>query len=138
YVEPKPLSPSIPEVKEVGATSAALETASFFLGAHCKDVNEDFMLCKSESADPKHCLKEGRRVTRCAQDMIRKLKANCETEWRTYYEAYDWNNHMFQSVRKEEKAFSECVFAKLGLEKVVTGTPEGATPIHLRPNPMLK
>ena len=27
------------------------------------------MLCKSENRDPAHCLKEGRRVTRCAQDL---------------------------------------------------------------------
>lgn len=30
---------------------------------------EDFMLCKAENRDPAHCLKEGRRVTRCAQDL---------------------------------------------------------------------
>lgn len=30
---------------------------------------EDFMLCKAESRDPAHCLKEGRKVTRCAQDL---------------------------------------------------------------------
>ena len=27
------------------------------------------MLCKQENRDPAHCLKEGRRVTRCAQDL---------------------------------------------------------------------
>jgi len=31
---------------------------------------EDFMLCKAENRDPGHCLKEGRRVTRCAQDLF--------------------------------------------------------------------
>lgn len=50
-------------------TSAPLKSASFFLGEHCKAVNEDFMLCKQESADPAHCLAEGRKVTRCAQDL---------------------------------------------------------------------
>lgn len=30
---------------------------------------EDFMLCKQESRDPAHCLKEGRKVTRCAQEL---------------------------------------------------------------------
>jgi hypothetical protein len=30
---------------------------------------EDFMLCKAENRDPAHCLKEGRRVTRCATDL---------------------------------------------------------------------
>lgn len=27
------------------------------------------MLCKAESRDPAHCLAEGRKVTRCAQDL---------------------------------------------------------------------
>ena len=28
-------------------------------------VKEDFTLCKSEDQNPEHCLKEGRRVSRC-------------------------------------------------------------------------
>lgn len=32
-------------------------------------IIEDFMLCKSENRDPEHCLKEGRKVTRCAAEM---------------------------------------------------------------------
>ena len=28
------------------------------------------MLCKQENRDPAHCLKEGRRVTRCATDLF--------------------------------------------------------------------
>lgn len=32
--------------------------------------SEDFMLCKNEAgSDPGRCLKEGRRVTRCATDL---------------------------------------------------------------------
>lgn len=31
------------------------------------------MLCKAENRDPAHCLKEGRRVTRCAQDLYVSL-----------------------------------------------------------------
>lgn len=30
------------------------------------------MLCKAEDGNPEHCLKEGRRVTRCAQDALVK------------------------------------------------------------------
>lgn len=32
-------------------------------------ITEDFMLCKAEDRSPEHCLKEGRKVTRCAQDL---------------------------------------------------------------------
>jgi hypothetical protein len=79
----------IPKVAELGTTSAPLKSAAFFLGAYCKEFNgtyytafaprwvligiicgtEDFMLCKAENRDPGHCLKEGRRVTRCATDL---------------------------------------------------------------------
>lgn len=75
-----------PKVAELGTTSAPLKSAAFFLGAYCKEYNgariqeaqqymanpsraEDFMLCKAENRDPAHCLKEGRRVTRCATDL---------------------------------------------------------------------
>ena len=34
------------------------------------------MLCKAENRDPAHCLKEGRRVTRCAQDLCVLLGYN--------------------------------------------------------------
>ena len=87
FVEPTPLPASIPKVNELGATSAPLKSAAFFIGAYCKEFNggsyvsvgrqppmygcrtEDFMLCKAENRDPAHCLKEGRRVTRCATDL---------------------------------------------------------------------
>jgi hypothetical protein len=69
YIEPSSGHVDQPKVEEIGTTSAPLKSASFFLGEHCSKYNEDFMLCKNESRDPEHCLKEGRRVTRCAQDL---------------------------------------------------------------------
>lgn len=69
YIEPAPMPAGQPHIDELGVTSAPLKSASFFIGNHCKDVNEDFMLCKNEDRDPAHCLKEGRRVTRCAREL---------------------------------------------------------------------
>jgi NADH dehydrogenase (ubiquinone) 1 alpha subcomplex subunit 8 len=69
FVESTPLPESVPKVEEVGATSAPLKSASFFIGQYCREYNDDFMLCKNENNDPKHCLKEGRKVTRCAIDL---------------------------------------------------------------------
>ena len=68
-LDPAPMPSSQPHIEGLGVTSAPLKSASFFIGEHCKDVNEDFMLCKAENRDPAHCLKEGRRVTRCARDL---------------------------------------------------------------------
>ncbi|KAL9119770.1 MAG: hypothetical protein Q9187_003674 [Circinaria calcarea] len=63
-----PLPPSIPKVTEIGASSAPLLSASYFIGARCKPYGDDYMLCK-ENAHGKgelDCLREGRKVTRCA------------------------------------------------------------------------
>jgi hypothetical protein len=40
-----------------------------FDGQRSLGGTEDFILCKQEDRDPAHCLKEGRRVTRCAADL---------------------------------------------------------------------
>jgi NADH dehydrogenase (ubiquinone) 1 alpha subcomplex subunit 8 len=93
YVDPNPLPSSVPHVDELGATSAPLKSTSFFIGQHCKDVNgaracvrlvlicvEDFMLCKAENRDPAHCLKEGRKVTRCAAEVyVIDTHSHCST-----------------------------------------------------------
>jgi len=39
YVDPTPMPPHVPHVEEVGATSAPLKSAAFFLGAYCKEYN---------------------------------------------------------------------------------------------------
>ncbi|RKP08474.1 NADH dehydrogenase, alpha subcomplex, subunit 8 [Thamnocephalis sphaerospora] len=136
YVESKPLPESVPHVDEIGATGAPLASAAFFIGAHCKDYNEDFMLCKAENRDPAHCLKEGRKVTRCAADVIAKLRDNCGAEFERHWKCLDNRNLEFQRCRTEERPLNECVFAKLGLKKVVPGTPKGYEQIHEKKNPV--
>lgn len=58
----------IPKVDEIGATSAPLTSAAYFIGDRCKAFNDDYMKCKVESngRGELECLKEGRKVTRCA------------------------------------------------------------------------
>jgi len=70
-VDTTPLPESIPKVKEVGASSAPLLSAAFFIGARCRDYNDDYMQCKTEAngRGELDCLKEGRRVTRCASSV---------------------------------------------------------------------
>ena len=70
-IDTTPLPADIPPVKEIGSSSAPLLSASFFIGARCKSYNDDFMQCKNESPGRGEvdCLKEGRRVTRCARSV---------------------------------------------------------------------
>ncbi|KAL9539604.1 hypothetical protein MBANPS3_010172 [Mucor bainieri] len=138
YVDPTPLPESVPKVDEIGATSAPLKSASFFIGQYCKEYNDDFMLCKNENNDPKHCLSEGRKVTRCAINLITKLRENCGKEFEAHWQCLEKNNQEFYACRTPERTFNTCVFEKLGLEKKIPGTAEGQEQIHNKKNPVIK
>ncbi|KAJ1675652.1 ndufa8, NADH-ubiquinone oxidoreductase complex I 19kd subunit [Spiromyces aspiralis] len=136
WVDPTPAPSDVPPVDEIGVTSAPLKSASFFIGSVCQEYNEDFMLCKNENRNPKHCLKEGRKVTRCAADVLSKVKANCAEEFAAHWKCLELKNQEFQGCRKEERAFNDCIFTKLGWKKVIPGSPKGQDPIHLKENPI--
>ncbi|KAJ3065643.1 hypothetical protein HDU98_010968 [Podochytrium sp. JEL0797] len=138
WVDKTPMPDSIPKVDEIGLTSAPMESMAFHFAQYCKPFAEDYMLCKNGTQDPEKCLKEGRRVTRCGLDLINKLKANCEDEWKKHWECLDKKNHHLWQCRAEEKPFNDCVFNKLGLTKTIPETPEGQTPIHLKQSPYMK
>lgn len=67
-VDTTPMPDHIPKVEEIGTTSAPLTSAAYFIGDRCKAFNDDYMKCKVESngRGELECLKEGRKVTRCA------------------------------------------------------------------------
>ncbi|KAJ3129250.1 hypothetical protein HK098_001948 [Nowakowskiella sp. JEL0407] len=138
WVEKNPLPSDIPHVDEIGCTSAPLTSLAFHFGAYCKDYNEDFMLCKNEGLDPRNCLKEGRKVTRCGQDLISKIQKHCEQQWTDHWKCLDRRNHQYYPCRKEERVFNDCVSKFIGITKVIPETPEGQTPIHLKENPLFK
>jgi hypothetical protein len=80
-IDTTPLPEDVPAVKEVGASSAPLLSASFFIGARCRDYNDDYMQCKTEKPGRGEfdCMKEGRRVTRCASSVYVLLRCLCLT-----------------------------------------------------------
>ncbi|PVG00019.1 putative NADH dehydrogenase 22K chain precursor [Serendipita vermifera] len=127
----------VPHVDEIGATSAPLKSASFFIGAKCQEFNEDFMLCKSKKR-AEDCMMEGRRVTRCAADLLEKMRAVCAKEFEAHWQCLEKNNQEFYPCRKEERPLNACMFTKLGLTKTIPGAPKGTVPIHEVRNPIYK
>jgi len=126
---------NIPKVEEIGATSAPLMSAAFFIGDRCRVYNDDYMKCK-EDANGRgeiECLKEGRKVTRCAASVIKDINTHCLKQFNSHWECLENNNHRLWECRKLEMQLNQCVFDKLGLKKEIPGTPQGQTPIHLRP-----
>ncbi|KAI4521558.1 hypothetical protein EV122DRAFT_278134 [Schizophyllum commune] len=136
--DPTPMPAHVPKVKELGVTSGPLKSAAFFIGAYCKEYNEDFMLCKAENRAPEHCLAEGRKVTRCAQDLITKMRENCLSEWNKHWDCLENHNQEYYRCREVERPLNKCMFEKLGLLKTIPGTPEGEVPIHEKLNPIHK
>lgn len=133
-VDKNELPKDIPEVEEVGATSAPLLSASYFIGAKCKPYNDDFMMCKDENnGGTVECLKEGRRVTRCAVSVLKDINKYCFDEFKLHYECLEQENHRLGSCRAAEQVFNKCVFAHLKLEKKIPGVEEQ---INLKPNPI--
>lgn len=134
-IDPTPLPADIPEVEEIGATSAPLKSAAFFIGDRCGAYNDDFMLCKEQSKSGEvECLKEGRRVTRCASSVIADLNKNCAESFRLHWQCLDNNNHELFKCRKAETLLNNCVFKSLGLEKKI---PNGEQ-IHLKEKPLYR
>ncbi|RHZ86561.1 hypothetical protein Glove_49g23 [Diversispora epigaea] len=136
FIDPTPMPDSIPKVDEIGATSAPLQSAAFFIGAYCKEYNEDFMLCKNENNDPAHCLKEGRKVTRCAIDLLRKLREHCDKEFEAHWTCLDLNNQEYHRCRAPERKFNACVMSALKLEKYIPDSPANKPQIHLKEKPL--
>lgn len=115
------LPEEIPHVKEIGATTGPLLSASFFIADRCQDFNDDFMLCQQENGanGPLNCLKEGRRVTRCAASVIRDLNASCKKEFEMHYHCLNYGNMEFKNCRKAEALLNDCVFNNLKLIKKI-------------------
>ncbi|KAK3311618.1 uncharacterized protein B0T15DRAFT_508162 [Chaetomium strumarium] len=130
-----PLPDSIPKVKEIGASSAPLLSASFFIGARCRDYNDDYMQCKTENPGKGEfeCLKEGRRVTRCARSVLEDINKSCLEQFRAHWQCLENNNQQLWQCRPAEWKLNRCVYENLNLEKVVPDQPKHSTPVHLRP-----
>ena len=114
-IDTTPLPDSIPPVKEIGATSAPLLSAAFFIGARCRDYNDDYMQCKTEAAGrgELECLKEGRRVTRCAASVLNDINAHCLNEFRRHWMCLEEGNQQMWQCRPEEWKLNKCVFDNL-------------------------
>ncbi|KAK9477811.1 hypothetical protein V1514DRAFT_282269 [Lipomyces japonicus] len=121
--DPTPLPSHIPTVNEIGATSAPLLSASYFIGARCAAYNEDFMLCRSQAKGSPEldCLKEGRRVTRCAASVLQDISKNCSEVFQSHWDCLEKNNHELKRCRKEEFPLNDCVAKFLNLHKVIPG-----------------
>ncbi|KAF2722117.1 NADH dehydrogenase, alpha subcomplex, subunit 8 [Polychaeton citri CBS 116435] len=133
-IDTTPLPESIPKVEEIGASSAPLLSASYFIGARCRSYNDDFMACKTEANGKGEvdCLREGRKVTRCAASVLDDVNKHCLAEFRKHWECLEDNNQQLWQCRRWERRLNKCVFTNLDLKKEIPGAPQNEVPVHLR------
>ena len=60
-------------VEEVPVGTPYLKAGAQHMGKYCEPQNNEFMLCRSENQDPRKCLQDGKEVTACALDFLRKV-----------------------------------------------------------------
>ncbi|KZZ98950.1 NADH:ubiquinone oxidoreductase 20.8kD subunit [Moelleriella libera RCEF 2490] len=133
-IDTTPLPDDVPAVKEIGSSSAPLLSASFFIGARCRDYNDDYMQCKTENPGRGEfdCMKEGRRVTRCAQSVLKDINTHCLDQFRKHWECLDDRNQQLWQCRPAEWKLNKCVYDNLKLEKKIPDQPQNVTPVELR------
>ncbi|XP_077323040.1 NADH dehydrogenase [ubiquinone] 1 alpha subcomplex subunit 8 [Lithobates pipiens] len=103
------------EVREINVSSAVLKAAAHHYGSQCDKANKEFMLCRWEEKDPRKCLKEGKRVNECALEFFRNVKTHCAEPFTEYWTCIDYTGqHELRKCRKQQLAFDNCVFDKLG------------------------
>ena len=52
-------------------------------------VLQEFMLCRTETNDPRACVSEGKEVTRCGFEFFGKVKKHCGGEFTKYWQCID-------------------------------------------------
>ncbi|KAL1140387.1 hypothetical protein AAG570_000319 [Ranatra chinensis] len=112
---------TVPEVK---VSSAVLRAASFHLGKYCEQVNNEFMLCRSEYPnDPRKCLQEGKAVTNCSLEFFKKMKKNCRAPFEVYAECVDKSSTDFEfsPCRKTQGIYDQCMLENMNLERPYYG-----------------
>ncbi|XP_003738543.1 NADH dehydrogenase [ubiquinone] 1 alpha subcomplex subunit 8 [Galendromus occidentalis] len=106
-------------VQEIDLSLPVLRATALFVGKACDDESKEFMLCRSETLDPRKCLAEGRAVTACGLRFMQKLKAACmkEVEAQASCLEYAGGAMIANRCRETEAPMEKCIFEATGIKK---------------------
>ncbi|KAG7297910.1 hypothetical protein JYU34_018665 [Plutella xylostella] len=107
------------EVQEVDLSTATLMAAAPHLGLRCEQVNNEFMLCRQETGDPRACLPLGKEVTSCTLTFFRHLKATCRDEFAQYANCIDKSSGDFSlsQCRNTQAVLDKCILDKMCVQR---------------------
>jgi len=135
-------------IPELEITSSVFRAAAHHMGKYCDQQSKEFMLCRAEDQDPRRCINEGKEVTRCGFEFLRKVKKSCLAEFNQYHQCVDRAdvNMNLSWCRNTQKVFDDCVKLNLGQDRPELGyfskvrvheakRPKSIPPPHILPEP---
>ena len=111
------------QCEEVPLGTPYLKASAFHLGKRCEPQNNEFMLCRWETDDPRKCVKDGKAVTECSMNFFRDVKANCAAEFTQYAMCLERSSPrmFFDKCRATQFKFDQCMKDKLDMERPFYG-----------------
>ncbi|XP_078040642.1 NADH dehydrogenase [ubiquinone] 1 alpha subcomplex subunit 8 [Augochlora pura] len=109
--------------QEINVSYPFLQAASFYIGKKCEWDNNEFMLCKRETKDPRKCIQEGKKVTACALEVFQGIKKHCEKEFNQYADCIERSSGTMElsPCRKTQAVIDNCVLKNLQIERPHAG-----------------
>uniref|UniRef100_A0A7E4V1T1 NADH dehydrogenase [ubiquinone] 1 alpha subcomplex subunit 8 n=1 Tax=Panagrellus redivivus TaxID=6233 RepID=A0A7E4V1T1_PANRE len=108
---------------EITLSTPWLKAVGPYMARNCESEIKEFMLRRSELADPRATLKEGREVTACGIKFLQSLKKSCQPEAAKYADCIDKGDAKLyvSKCRQEQRYLDQCVEQKLNIERPKLG-----------------
>ena len=106
-------------VQEINVSWPVLQAASVYIGKKCEWHNNEFMLCRQETEDPRKCVNEGKNVTACAMEVFRGIKKHCAADFNQYVKCLEESSGTMElsMCRKTQAAVDNCILKNLNIER---------------------
>jgi len=109
------------QYKDFDVTTSVLMAGADHLGQYCKDANDVYMLCRTDSnSDPRACLRQGQVVTNCTKKFFTDVFKSCKEPFLDHTTCVDNNRWEFYNCRKTQKAMDRCLLEKMGIAREFT------------------
>lgn len=106
-------------VEEINVSWPLLQAAAFYVGKACERSNNEYMLCRQETKDPRKCVDEAKSVTSCALNFFQALKQHCREDFEQYVNCLERSSGTldFKHCRRTQAAVDKCILEKFNIER---------------------
>lgn len=120
---PMPTDEELTVPQEITLSTPCFKAVAPYMYKSCEKEAKEFMLLRSEYEDPRKTLKEGKLLTACGVEFLRKLKRTCKDEYDTYVHCIDKSTPRMYAThcREQQRYVDKCIEDKLGIVRPPLG-----------------